>query len=120
VSVGDVLPGRERARIAPAKLGAYLLDPAKGGQKARDLADFLGYGPQDVERLRRELLAVAQAYPLSRVRRARRPPTGMLYTVEGTMSGPNGRQAPVRTGWQVDAPGEDPYLTTAYLLGGPR
>ena len=33
------------------------------------------------------------------------------------MSGPNGERARVRTGWQVDAPGEDPYFVTAFLRG---
>jgi hypothetical protein len=111
------LPGWERARVAPAKLSGYLLDPAAGGQKAHDLARFLGYGPADAERLHAELLAVAGAFPVSAARPARHPPGGQRYTVDGVMSGPNGEQARVRTGWQVDAPGGDPYLVTAFLRG---
>ena len=53
--------GGERARIARAKLSGYLLDPAVGGQKARDLSRFLGYGRGDADRLHAELLAVVNA-----------------------------------------------------------
>jgi hypothetical protein len=122
--VGEVpparLPGWERARIAPAKLSGYLLDPAGGGQKAHDLERFLGYGPADAERLHAELLAVVAAFPVSATRPARHPPGGVRYTVDGVMSGPNEGKARVRTGWQVDAPGDDPYLVTAFLLGRVR
>jgi hypothetical protein len=113
----DRLPGWQCARIARAKLSDYLLDPARGGQKARDLERFLGYGPADVERLHLELLGVARDYPVTAARPAHRPPGGVRYTVDGAMSGPNGARARVRTGWQTDAPGDDPYRATAFLLG---
>ena len=113
----DRLPGWERARIARAKLSGYLLNPAVGGQKARDLSRFLGYGPGDADRLHAELLAVVELFPVGATRPARHPPGGRRYTVDGVMSGPNGEHARVRTGWQVNAPGEDPYLVTAFLRG---
>jgi filamentous hemagglutinin len=105
--------------VAEGKLGGYLLNEEHpdGGAKARALAAVLGYGPGDAGRLRVELLSVVAERSFVRTRPARQPPGALAYTVEGLIGGPNGRRAPARTVWQVDAPGEAPYLSTAYLIG---
>ncbi len=78
---------------------------------------MLGYGPGDAGRLRVELLCVVAELPFSGIRSARHPPGALGYTVEGLIGGPNGRRAPMRTVWQIDAAGQAPYLITAYLIG---
>lgn len=121
MSVGRLLPDGGRAKVAQAKLTGYLLNPEHpdGGPHARDLAQFLGYGRGDADRLREELLAVAAACPVARVRAGVNPSGAVQYAVEGVISGPNGRHAPIFTGWQIDEPGVEPRLITAFLIGGP-
>ncbi len=78
---------------------------------------FLGYGPGDADRLPFELLDVIGSFPPISSRPANHPAGATQYAVEGVIGGPNGRQAAIRTGWQIDTPDSDPYLVTAYLLG---
>lgn len=114
------LPGHARARIAPSKLSAYLLEPEhpQGGPKARAFRDVLGYGREHVEMLGQELLAVGRRGVVSAARYARHPQRAVQYEVIGSLTGPNGHTATVLTAWQVDAPGEAPYLITARLVSG--
>lgn len=110
----DRVPGFGSAVIPHEKVAGYLLDPGhpEGRHKARVLASALDYGPHDAERLTAELRAGLAAHA-PHARRVGRDSGAILFTVDMTISGPNGRRANLRTAWQVDAPGAAPRFISA-------
>lgn len=115
-SEDELLPGHAEAAVPPAKLTDYLLNPdhPKGGSKAVAFRDVLGYTRENAQ----ELSAALQA-GLGQWKATARAATkyGRPYEVRMLMTGPNGRQATVKTGWIVEADGK-PRLTSAYIYKG--
>ena len=115
-SAEELLPGHAEAAVPPAKLTDYLLNPdhPKGGSKAVAFRDVLGYTRENAQ----ELAAALQA-GLGQWKATARAATkyGRPYEVRMLLTGPNGRQATVKTGWIIDADGK-PRLTSAYIYKG--
>lgn len=95
----------------------YMLDPRHqdGGPKARRWEEVLGYRREHFERLREDLRAAAASGKVQACRPAR--PSGLTWTVDMTLTGPNGDTATVRSLWHTLAPGAAPRLTSAWVDG---
>ena len=108
------LPGREKAVIPDAKLTGYALnmDHPKGRDKAVAFRDALGYTVDNAADLKTALLD-----GLQRWKATARAPTkyGQPFEVKMLLTGPNGKTATVKTGWQIDAGSDTPRLTSAYV-----
>ena len=107
-----MLPGIERAFIDPAKVRDYLLSNVHpiGRFKAVVFAT-LGYRPDDWERLRDDLLALARdgdAAP------GQISTYGQKYEVSGTLRGPNGREVRFTSVWLQPVEGGVPRFITAF------
>lgn len=106
------LPGAERAIVSPDKVREYLLSPAN--PRAKGKAAFfqaLGFSLDEWGVLQSALLDMAQnglATP------GQVSEFGTKYEIHGTIVGPIGRQAVIRTVWIVDAGEDYPRLVTAY------
>jgi hypothetical protein len=111
--VGDLLPGRDVARIPPEKLRDYVLSTASevGRHKARVFRSTLALSQDDWQYLREALLAGLQDARISDVRLSR---FGPRSTVPVAVLGRNGELAVVTTAWEIDRSGH-PRLLTAYI-----
>ena len=114
VSEEELLPGLENAVITADKLTGYALnmDHPTGRAKAIAFRDALGYtvnNERELEATIRQGLLLWKAIS--------RPETqyGRRYEVRMLLSGPNGKQATVKTGWQVSRDHGVPRLVTAYV-----
>jgi hypothetical protein len=108
-----LLPDRTRASVEPAKLRDYARNPDHpvGGPKARVFRAALGFTRDDWAKLGDALVAGVQTEPVV----GERPgPNGPVYEVVISVTGPNGRAAPVMTAWEIAGMGA-PRLVTAYL-----
>ena len=110
----ELLPGHENAVIPAEKLAGYALnmDHPTGRAKAIAFRDALGYtvnNERELEAAIRQGLLLWKATP--------RPETqyGRRYEVRMLFSGPNGKQATVKTGWQVSKDHGVPRLVTIYV-----
>jgi hypothetical protein len=94
------LPNTELAFVERGKIVDYLLNPSHryGASKARFFTS-LGFHLQEWERLAAALLEHGRRDEVSKTKETG---FGPRYEVEGNVTGPNGRQAHVRTVWQVD------------------
>lgn len=108
------LPGREKAVIPDAKLIGYALnmEHPKGHDKAVAFRDALGYTVDNADELKAALLG-----GLQRWKATARTPTkyGQPFEVKMLLTGPNGKSATVKTGWQLDEGSDTPRLTSAYV-----
>ena len=114
VSKEELLPGHENAVIPAEKLAGYALnmDHPTGRAKAIAFRDALGYtvnNERELEAAIRQGLLLWKATP--------RPETqyGRRYEVRMLFSGPNGKQATVKTGWQVSKDHGVLRLVTIYV-----
>lgn len=112
------LPGRAQAAITEQKVTGYLLSLTHpvGASKARYFIRH-GFTANNwrvfADALRRhaeenEVAATAQT------------PRGVSYTVEGTMTAPDGSTLRIRVVWFRDVGEQAPHLVTAYPLKGAR
>ena len=108
------LPGWKKAVIPDAKLTGYALnmDHPKGRDKAVAFRDALGYTVDNTAELK-----VALLDGLRRWKATARTATkyGQPFEVKMLLTGPNGKTATVKTGWQMDAGSDTPRLTSAYV-----
>jgi hypothetical protein len=106
------LPGAERSIVSPDKVREYLLSPVN--PRAKGKAAFfqvLEFTLDEWGVLQSALLDMAQnglATP------GQVSEFGTKYEIHGTIAGPLGRQAVIRTVWIVDAGEDYPRLVTAY------
>ena len=111
------LPNAENAIVEEQKLTSYLLNP----DHPRGKAGFflaLGYTAAAWHVLRTDLLTLARTRPPRSVIAAA---YGTKYIIEGTLTGPAGRTAPIRTVWISEPLQPHPRLVTAYpITGDPR
>jgi filamentous hemagglutinin len=109
------LPQGHEAVVKRDKTLRYMLDPRHpdGGAKARRWEAVLGYRREHFERLREDLRAAAVNGTVRGCRLAR--PAGLTWTVDITITGPNGATAGVRSLWHALAPGAAPRLTSAWV-----
>ena len=105
------LPEAERAVIEPAKIRDYLLSTSHpvGRFKAPFFAS-LGYTSANWRLLANDLrdLAVSRDAEFGRD-----SPYGQKYEICGTLNGPAGRSARVRTVWIILFGGDVPHFVTA-------
>lgn len=106
------LPHGEQAFVPPEKLSGYLLSETHptGLSKARFFRS-LGFTAESAHLLESQLLVLARdadgAVPsLS--------PHGQKYSLIGTITAPNGRQARIQTVWIIEPGDERPRFVTAY------
>lgn len=114
VSEEELLPGRENAVITADKLTGYALnmDHPTGRAKAIAFRDALGYTVNNERELE---AAIRQGLLLWKAISRAETQYGRRYEVRMLLSGPNGKQATVKTGWQVSRDHGVPRLVTAYV-----
>jgi hypothetical protein len=107
-----MLPNAEQAVVEPAKLRDYLLAHVHpvGRFKARFFCG-LGYTPDGWQVLRDDLLRLASS---GGAEPGEPGFYGQKFTVSGTLTGPNGRSATVKSVWLVPPDGDAPRFITAY------
>lgn len=100
--------------IPDAKLTGYALnmDHPKGHDKAVAFRDALGYTVDNAAELKAALLDGLQRWKAT-ARTATK--YGQPFEVKMLLTGPNGKTATVKTGWQMDAGSDTPRLTSAYV-----
>jgi hypothetical protein len=109
------LPRNLEAVVPERKLTGYLLSETHsvGRTKAKFFRE-LGYGEENLIRLKEALIAVAVT---SDVTESISTPFGTKYVVDGELDAPAGIRARVRTVWIIES-GEDlPRFVTAYPTG---
>ena len=105
------LPHFESAVIPPEKLRDYLLSPVHPiGRFKSAFFRRLGYSPDSWERLAADFrsLLVHESQLVEATE------FGEKYMVRGTLTGPNGRSAPVATVWIILNGQTAPRFVTAY------
>lgn len=106
------LPEAARAIVPPEKVRDYLLSPVNpraGGKAAFFRA--LGFEPADWQALRQALLDLAQT---GAVAPGQQSEFGTKFEIRGTITGPAGREAVIKTVWIVNAGEDRPRFVTAY------
>jgi len=107
------LPHRDRAVVPERKLTAYLLSLSHpvGGAKARFFRQ-LGFDESNVDRLRSELIALAQR---TNVKATEQTTYGTKYVIDGSLFTPTGKKAAIRSVWIIEnAEPNRPRFITAY------
>src|SRR6266496_3313044 len=106
------LPNADRAIVDPAKIRDYLLSTSHpvGRFKAAFFIS-LGYSVDRWEVLREDILMLARA---GTAVLARPSLHGRKFEVDGTLKGPSGRLAAVRTVWILRSSEQFPRFVTAF------
>lgn len=106
------MPHAERAFVPEAKLREYLLSESHpdGASKAR-LLRRIGFDDSNAELLAKQLLDIAR---MGQVDEIEPRAYGMLYVIHGTVVGPSGERATLRTVWIIQSESDRPRLVTAY------
>ena len=109
------LPNRDQAFIDMVKLRDYCLNPdhRRGQHKARLFAAVLGLTRQHAELLRESLLTAARTQPAIATRH---DAYRQRYQLDFNLTGPNGQQALIRSGWIVRRGEDYPRFVTCYVL----
>lgn len=110
------MPDADRAYVPAAKLHDYLLSEVHpdGASKAR-LLRRLGFDDANADQLAAQLLTIARSNPVDEIEPRVH---GMMYVIHGTVTGPLGRSALLRTVWIVQHGSDQPRLVTAYPADG--
>ena len=113
VRLGDLA---SRIVIDHRKFTEYVLNPdhPDGKSKASGFQRMLGYTIQNYQELVAQLEVLvpqAEATPAGRDR------YGQRYTVDIPVTGVEGQQATVRTGWIVEWDSDEVRLITLYVIG---
>ena len=113
-SQDQLLPNYAKAEISPKKLSSYILnmDHPKGRSKAIAFRDALGYTVDNQNELQEALRD-----GLTKWKATARAVTdyGKPFEVRMLLTGSNGKQATVKTGWQIDSGTDVPRLVSAYV-----
>jgi hypothetical protein len=106
------LPNAASARVEFEKIAGYLLSDTHpvGKTKAR-FSQALGFHASRPEALLAGLLRIARE---GEVLEHQVTVFGTKYVVDGTLEGPSGVSAPVRTIWILERESVSPRLVTAY------
>ena len=106
------LPHAEQALVEQRKVLGYLLsdDHPDGLAKAR-FFKALGFSADRWQEFSEALIKHALE---SQLVSDEATPYGRRYVVEGVLTGPKGREAPVRTVWIQEGQSKQPRLVTAY------
>ncbi|MCY3905976.1 MAG: hypothetical protein OXF63_01830 [Anaerolineaceae bacterium] len=112
------LHNADRARVEREKLVDYLLDleHVDGGPKARFFMEF-GFSLSHWRLLHEALLRHAREIEVTG---SGSSPHGIYYVLEGAMQMADGREAFLRTVWQICWGDIEPGLVTAYPRGRRR
>jgi hypothetical protein len=114
------LPRAEFATIHPNKLLGYLLDPSNPASRGKPTVFFgMGYTREMWGSLSDDLRKHGQSYEVVDTS-TDRDGIAVTYTIDGDMTGPNGRSRRIRTVWRVDGVDENPRLITAFPAPRPR
>ena len=108
------LPNLDRAVVRTEKISDYLLSwthPA-GRHKAR-FFERIGFQPSAPQVLTQAILEHARANEVTTVEQSR---FGTRFTIDGTLTSPDGRNPRIRVIWFVESGANTPYLVTAYPL----
>jgi len=108
------LPDGDRARVDQTKITEYLLSQSHPDGRAK--AEFFmrfGFRPENWQVLAEALRLVGTSNPVTGVVRSAH---GVRYTVDGSLSAPDGRTPRVRTVWIAEPEGSGPRLITAHPL----
>ena len=106
------IPGAERAVIAPAKIGDYLLSTSHPvGRFKAPFFSSLGYTSANWRRLEKDLLDLAVS---TNAELGKQSPYGQTYEIRGTLTGPSGRSARVLTIWIILLGDDLPQFVTAF------
>lgn len=101
----------DRAVVDPAKVRDYLLCTGHPvGRFKAALFVSLGYSADRWEVLRNDILALARTESASP---GRSSPYGRKFEIDGTLTGPSGRSAAVRTVWIFRPEEQFPRFVTA-------
>ena len=107
-----MLPNASSATVDPSKVRDYLLSPSHPIGRFKAVVFLaLGYTQQEWERLRDDLLGLAQK---GNAVAAEPSAYGQKYEVSGKLVGPNGRAASFKTIWLVESETSAPRFLTAY------
>ena len=110
------LPYIEKAHVPEPKISGYLLaDDHPSGRSKALFFNGLGFRRDRPAVLRRALLQHAVANAVSSVQQ-----TSFVakYLIDGTISGPTGTVAAIRSVWFVESGERSPRFITAYPLRG--
>src|SRR5512145_3248976 len=110
------LPYIDEAHVSELKISDYLLadDHPTGRSKALFFRN-LGFRKDQPAALRLALLQHAAGNDVSSVQQT---VFGAKYLIDGSISGPNGNSAGIRSIWFIEARERGPRLITAYSLRG--
>jgi hypothetical protein len=113
-ALDGALPNAGKAVIDPNKLMSYALNPLHpvGGNKARVFESVLGYNQSNADQLIGKIQQGALTNPAVL---GKADQFGQRFTVDMSITGPNGNSAVVRTGWIFDPGSTVPRLATAYV-----
>ena len=113
-AVDGPLPNAGKAVINPKKLTSYALNPLPpvGGDKARVFESVLGYNQSNADQL---IGKIQQGVLTNPAVLGKADQFGQRFTVDMSITGPNGNIAVVRTGWVFDPGSTAPRLATAYV-----
>ena len=102
----------DQAVVDPSKLRDYLLSPSHPvGRFKATFFTTLGYSQQEWPVLKDDLLAIVCAgQPVL----GKDSGYGQKYEVSGTLTGPNGKQARIKTVWLVSLDETAPRFVTAF------
>jgi hypothetical protein len=108
------LPNLSDANISPQKLTEYALNPEHpvGGNKAIVFDKALGYNQSNANDLMKQIY---NKLPTSESIPGKIDSYGQRYTVDISITGPNGNTAIVRTGWIIKPDAPHPELTTLFV-----
>ena len=107
-----MFPAIQRDHIDQAKVRDYLLSSVHPVGRFKAVVFYaLGYKTEEWERLRDDLLALAQS---TEAVPGQTSAFGQKYEVSGTLRGPNGRAAKFTCVWLVPVGGEAPRFITAF------
>ena len=112
--LGAPLPNAAQAWVPREKMTGYLLDftnrIAMEKNRPQQFTE-MGYHTGNLEVLERDLIYIAQSYPVVTVR-----PTeyGTNYGVDGTILSPNGQTRNILTAWTIPHGDTRPRFTSAY------
>lgn len=100
------------AQIPEEKFTKYALDAEKQPDKARAFREALGYTKENYESLINNIL---NNFEEKNLRLKNENEYGKLYECVMRLTGANGKQANVCTGWIVEVGSDEPRLTSAYI-----
>ena len=108
----NVLPRADCVIIPLEKFTRYALNPASSPHKALAFESALGYNIDNVEMLIANIRDNIAKYPATH---KGNKGYGSIYEAVLTLTGPNGKQAKVLTGWLDDASNGEMRLTTVHV-----